>query len=90
MPPVGPPGKRPDAQPDRSIRFVSVRNRYGPCVDFVHPIEAVAPGMQGQVLAVLTETTAELNLPVAVQLTKISPAQASRVLPGLVELDIVQ
>jgi predicted nucleotidyltransferase len=59
-------------------------------VDFVRPIEAIVPGAQGRVLAVLAETTAELNLRTIAQLAGVSQAQASRVLPGLVELGVVE
>ena len=59
-------------------------------VDFVRPVEAVIPGTQGRVLAVLAETTAELNLRTVARLSNVSPAQASRVLPGLVELGLVE
>jgi predicted nucleotidyltransferase len=59
-------------------------------VDFVRPIEAVVPGAQGAVLAVLAETTAELNLRTIAQLSGVSQAQASRVLPRLVELGMVE
>lgn len=59
-------------------------------MDFVRPIEAVVPGAQGRVLAVLAETTADLNLRTIAQLAGVSQAQASRVLPGLVELGIVE
>lgn len=59
-------------------------------MDFVHPVEAVIPGTQGRVLGVLAETTAELNLRTVARLANVSPAQASRVLPGLVELGLVE
>lgn len=59
-------------------------------MDFVHPIAAVIPGAQGRVLAVLAETTAELNLRTLARLSAVSVAQASRVLPGLVELGLVE
>jgi hypothetical protein len=59
-------------------------------VDFVRPIEAIVPGAQGRVLAVLAETTAELNLRTIAQLAGVSQAQASRVLPGLVRLGVVE
>jgi predicted nucleotidyltransferase len=59
-------------------------------VDFVRPIEAVVPGAQGRVLAVLAETTAELNLRTIAQLAGVSQAQVSRTLPDLVELGIVE
>ncbi len=48
------------------------------------------PGAQGRVLAVLAETTAELNLRTIAQLSGVSQAQASRVLPRLVDLGIVE
>lgn len=48
------------------------------------------PGAQGRVLAVLAETTAELNLRTIAKLAGVSIAQASRVLPGLVELGVVE
>lgn len=59
-------------------------------MDFVHPVEAVIPGVQGQVLAVLAGTTAELNLRTIAELAGVSQAQASRVLPRLVDLGIVE
>lgn len=48
------------------------------------------PGAQGRVLAVLAETTAELNLRTIAQLAGISQAQASRLLPDLVTLGVVE
>lgn len=59
-------------------------------MDFVRPIEAIVPGAQGRVLAVLAETTAELNLRTIAQLAGISQAQASRLLPDLVALGVVE
>lgn len=59
-------------------------------MDFVHPVEAVIPGVQGQVLAVLAGTSAELNLRTIAELAGVSQAQASRVLPRLVDLGIVE
>ncbi|TPW11518.1 MAG: hypothetical protein FD127_3194 [Acidimicrobiaceae bacterium] len=59
-------------------------------MDFVHPISAVIPGARGRVLAALVETTAELNLRTLARLSGVSVAQASRVLPGLVELGLVE
>lgn len=59
-------------------------------MDFVRPIEAIVPGTQGRILAVLAETTAELNLRTIAQLAGISQAQASRLLPGLVALGVVE
>lgn len=59
-------------------------------MDFVRPIEAVIPGAQGRILSVLVETTAPLNLRTLARLAGVSPAQASRVMPGLVELGLVE
>ena len=59
-------------------------------MDFVHPIEAIIPGVQGKVLAVLAETTADLNMRTIARLADVSAAQASRVLPDLVELGLVE
>ena len=59
-------------------------------MDFVHPVEAVIPGVQGRVLAVLVDTTAELSLRTLARLAGASVAQASRVLPDLVELGLVE
>ncbi|MCE7885301.1 MAG: nucleotidyltransferase domain-containing protein [Actinobacteria bacterium ATB1] len=55
-------------------------------MDFVRPVEAIVPGVQGRVLTVLAETTAELNP----QLAGVSQAQASRLLPDLVALGVVE
>ncbi len=63
---------------------------YAVRMDFVRPIEAVIPGVRGRVLAVLAETTAELNLRTIARLSGVSLAQVSRVLPGLVELGLVE
>lgn len=59
-------------------------------MDFIHPVTAVIPGAQGKVLAVLAETTAELNLRTLARLADVSAAQASRVIPGLVDLGLVE
>lgn len=58
--------------------------------EVIRPIEAIVTGAQGRVLAVLAETTAELNLRTIAQLAGVSQAQASRVLPGLAELGVVE
>lgn len=58
-------------------------------MDFVRPVEAVIPGVQGRILSVLVETTAPLNLRTLARLAGVSPAQASRVLPRLVDLGVV-
>jgi predicted nucleotidyltransferase len=59
-------------------------------VDFTRPVEAVVPGAQGRILAVLVETSAELNLRTIARLSAVSVAHASRVLPILVELGIIE
>jgi predicted nucleotidyltransferase len=59
-------------------------------MDFIRPLEAVVPGAQGRILSVLVETTAPLNLRTLARLAGVSPAQASRVMPGLVDLGIVE
>ncbi len=58
-------------------------------MDFQRPVEAVIPGVQGRILAVLAETTAELNLRTIARLADVSPARASRLLPELVALGLV-
>lgn len=59
-------------------------------MDFRRPVEALIPGVQGRILAILAETTAELNLRTIARLADVSPAQASRVLPELVALGLVE
>ena len=59
-------------------------------MDFVHPVTAVIPGAQGQVLAVLADASAELNLRTVARLAGVSASQASRVIPSLVELGLVE
>lgn len=59
-------------------------------MDFVHPLQSVVPGVQGRILAVLAETTGELNLRTIASIADVSEAQASRVLPGLVAIGLVE
>ena len=59
-------------------------------MDFVRPVEAIVPGTKGRVLAVLMETTAELNMRTIARLAGVSQAQASRVLPHLVDLGVIE
>ena len=59
-------------------------------MDFVRPIEAIVPGVQGRVLSVLAETTADINMRTIARLADVSLAQASRVLARLVELGVVE
>jgi predicted nucleotidyltransferase len=63
---------------------------YAGAMDFSRPVQAVIPGAQGRILAVLTETSAELNLRALAGLSGVSVAHASRVLPGLVSLGLVE
>lgn len=58
-------------------------------MDLARPIQAVIPGAQGRILAVLSGTSAELNLRTIARLSGVSIAQASRVLPHLVTLGMV-
>lgn len=59
-------------------------------MDFREPVQAVIPGTQGRILAVLSQTSAELNLRTIARLSGVSVAQASRVMPGLVDLGLVE
>jgi predicted nucleotidyltransferase len=59
-------------------------------VDYTRPVQALIPGAQGQILGVLAETTTQLNLTTISQLAGVSLAQASRVLPELVHLGLVE
>lgn len=63
---------------------------YTHCVDFVRPIESVIPGAQGRLLGALARVEAPLNLRRLAQVSRVSLAQASRVLPDLVELGLVR
>lgn len=60
------------------------------CVDFVRPIESVIPGARGRLLGALARVEAPLNLRRLAQVSRVSLAQASRVLPDLVELGLVR
>ena len=59
-------------------------------MDYLHPIEAVIPGAQGKVLGALLRTNGELNLRNIALVAGVSIAQASRVLPELVSLGIIE
>jgi predicted nucleotidyltransferase len=59
-------------------------------MDYVRPVEALIPGAQGRILGALARAGAPLNLRTLAQLSGISAGQASRVLPGLVELGVVR
>lgn len=58
-------------------------------VDFAHPVQAVIPGAQGRILAVLANVSTDLTLRTIARLSGLSPAQVSRVLPRLVGLGMV-
>lgn len=58
-------------------------------MDFRRPIESVIPCAQGKILAVLAETTTELNMRTVARLSGVSVAQTSRILPSLVALGLV-
>ena len=59
-------------------------------MDYARPVQALIPGAQGQILGVLAETTAQLNLTTISRLAGVTLAQASRVLPELVHLGLVE
>ncbi|MGI8661945.1 MAG: nucleotidyltransferase domain-containing protein [Acidimicrobiales bacterium] len=59
-------------------------------MDFALPVQSLIPGVQGRVLDVLARMTAELNLGTVARLAGVSAAQASRVMPRLVELGVVE
>ncbi len=59
-------------------------------MDFQHPVQAVIPGAQGRILSVLLETPAELSLRTIARLASVSSSQASRVLPRMVSLGLVE
>jgi nucleotidyltransferase-like protein/IclR-like helix-turn-helix domain-containing protein len=58
-------------------------------MDFRNPISSLVPGATGRILEVLTRNTVELKLTALASIAGVSPAQASRVLPRLVELGLV-
>jgi hypothetical protein len=59
-------------------------------VDYVRPLEAVIPGVQGRVLGVLARTEAELTMRTVARLAGASLNQAVYVLNRLVSLGLVQ
>lgn len=75
---------------ERNVRFIYAFDHAYACeVDFRRPVQALIPGVQGRILAVLAETTADLNLRTIARLSGVSAAQASRVLQSLVGLGVV-
>ncbi|MGH9104746.1 MAG: MarR family transcriptional regulator [Acidimicrobiales bacterium] len=59
-------------------------------MDYSHPVEALIPGAQGRVVAVLARTEAELTMRGVAELAGVSPQQTSVVLGRLVELGVVE
>lgn len=59
-------------------------------MDFIRPLQTVVPRVQGRILAVLAQTTAELNLRTIASIADVSEEQASRVLPRLVAIGLVE
>lgn len=58
-------------------------------MDYVRPIEAVIPGVQGRVLAVLAQSEAEMTIRTTARLAGVSPQQATVVIGRLVDLGLV-
>lgn len=59
-------------------------------MDYRYPVQAVIPGVQGHVLAVLAATDTELTMRTVAKLAGVSVNRAVSVLNGLVELGIVR
>jgi predicted nucleotidyltransferase len=59
-------------------------------MDFAEPVAALIPGATGRVINVLVHTSKPLSGRAIAQLAGVSPAQAARVLPRLVELGLVE
>ena len=59
-------------------------------MDYVKPVEALIPGVQGRVLTVLARTEAELTMRSVAELAGVSANQATVVLNRLVRLGIVE
>ena len=59
-------------------------------MDYVNPLEALIPGVQGRVLTVLARTEAELTMRSVAELAGVSANQATVVLNRLVRLGIVE
>jgi predicted nucleotidyltransferase len=59
-------------------------------VEYVRPVEAVIPGVQGRILGVLARTGTELTMRTAAGLAGVSVAQAAVVLNHLVALGLVE
>lgn len=59
-------------------------------MDYVNPVEALIPGVQGRVLTVLARTEAELTMRSVAELAGVSANRATVVLNRLVRLGIVE
>ncbi len=59
-------------------------------MDYVNPVKALIPGVQGRVLTVLARTEAELTMRSVAELAGVSANQATVVLNRLVRLGIVE
>ena len=59
-------------------------------MDYVNPVEALIPGVQGRVLTVLARTESELTMRSVAELAGVSADQATVVLNRLVRLGLVE
>jgi predicted nucleotidyltransferase/predicted transcriptional regulator len=59
-------------------------------VDYVRPIQALVPGVQGEILAVLAATDAELTMRTVATLAGVSANRATSILNHLIELGVVR
>ena len=59
-------------------------------MDYVEPVEALLPGVQGKVLGVLARNHTELSMRAVARLARVSPQQASVVLGHLIDLGLVE
>ncbi len=59
-------------------------------MDFRKPIEEVIPGAQGKLLNVFAHTSTNLSTSTAARLSGVSVAQASRILPELARMGILE
>jgi predicted nucleotidyltransferase len=59
-------------------------------MEYGNPVEALIPGVQGRVLAVLARTEAELTMRAVAELADVSATQATVVLNRLVRLGLVE
>jgi predicted nucleotidyltransferase len=59
-------------------------------MDFVRPVEALVPGVQGRILAALARTDSELTISAAARLAEVSVNRATTVVNNLVSLGLVE